>query len=272
VANLDRSIDFYRDAIGLELTGAPGPHVFSANAVVSSLYDAPDAQSRVASFRIPMSEMAVEMVEFQGLTATPIRARQQDPGAITLTLMVPDLDAAKARLKGAKTETLSSDAREVVVRDPDGIFVKLAVGSAGGARFGVAVVDLDKTTRFFREALGFQVPSGAAATSDTAMRRATLLVPGSAFPVEFTEYKTKDRNPVRAAIHDPGASVLRLRVGDLDVTLKALKAEGAAVVSVGGEPVNLGRARAVILRESDNLFLQALEQAPAAGKGPAPAK
>src|ERR1051325_11700065 len=66
VANLDRSIEFYHDAIGLEMTGAPGPRAFSVNAVVSSLYDAPGAQSRVASFKIPDSPMAVEIVEFQG--------------------------------------------------------------------------------------------------------------------------------------------------------------------------------------------------------------
>src|SRR5580693_9739310 len=72
VANLDRSIEFYRDGLGLEMTGAPGPRAFSANAVVSSLYDAPGAQSRVASFKIPDSAMAVEIVEFQGLNATPV--------------------------------------------------------------------------------------------------------------------------------------------------------------------------------------------------------
>jgi len=68
------------------MKGAPGPHAFSANAVVSSLYDAPGAESRVASFKIPESNMAVEIVEFQGLNATPVRPRPQDPGAITLTL------------------------------------------------------------------------------------------------------------------------------------------------------------------------------------------
>src|SRR5271170_1471062 len=98
VQNLDRSIEFYRDGLGLEMTGAPGPRAFSANAVVSSLYNAPGAQSRVASFKIPDSVMAVEIVEFQGLNATPVRARFFDPGAITLTLPVQDVEEAKTRL------------------------------------------------------------------------------------------------------------------------------------------------------------------------------
>src|ERR1035438_7910388 len=103
VANHDKSIEFYRDVIGLELTGAAGPHLFTANAVVSTLYDAPGAQSRVASLRIPGSEMAVEMVDFKDIATKPARPGLQDPGAIILSLTVRDLDAVVARLKQAKT-------------------------------------------------------------------------------------------------------------------------------------------------------------------------
>ena len=78
-----------------------------------------------------------------------------------------------------------------------------------------------------------------------------------------------DRKPVHSAIHDPGSGVLRLRVGDFDAAVKALTAAGATIVSAGGQPVNLGRSRAVILRDRDNLFLQVLESAPAAAKVPA---
>jgi hypothetical protein len=86
--------------------------------------------------------------------------------------------------------------------------------------------------------------------------------------VNFSALKYADRKPVHSEIHDPGSGVLRLRVGDFDAVVKALKAKGATVVSAGGEPVNLGRNRAVILRGMDNLFLQVLESAPAAAKGP----
>src|SRR5580658_5554235 len=126
VANLDQSIEFYHDALGLEMTGAPGPRAFSANAVVSSLYDAPGAQSRVASFKIPGSQMAVEIVEFEGLNATPVKARVFDPGAITLTLPVQDLEEVETRLHRIKRlEWISANMGQVVVSDPDGIFVAL---------------------------------------------------------------------------------------------------------------------------------------------------
>jgi catechol 2,3-dioxygenase-like lactoylglutathione lyase family enzyme len=267
VANLDRSIEFYRDGLGLEMTGAPGPRAFSANAVVSSLYDAPGAQSRVASFKIPESNMAVEIVEFQGLNAMPLRSRFFDPGAITLTLVVPDVEEVKTRLLRIKgLEWVSAGMGRVEVRDPDGIFVGLQqvrkgaspVGAAvDGPKvwLGVTVENVDKTTRFYREALGF---TGGA----------RLEVPGDGFPLYVTAPNYADRKPLHSEIHDPGSGVLRLRVGDFDAAVKALKAQGATVVSTGGEPVNLGRNRALILRDMNNLFLQVLESAPA-GKGPA---
>lgn len=262
VGNLDRSIEFYHDALGLEMTGAPGPRVFSANAVVSSLYDAPGAQSRVASFKIPDSVMAVEIVEFQGLHAKPAGARFFDPGAITLSLSVQDLEATKTRLSRIKgLEWISASMGRVMVRDPDGIFVELLQPrgveppkelSLLGLR--VTVEDVNKTTRFYRDALGF--------TGD----RGRLQVPGDGFPVAFSALNYADRKPVHSEIHDPGSGVLRLRAGDFEGVVNALKAHGATVVSAGGEPVNLGRNRAVILRGVDNLFVQVLESVPAAGK------
>ena len=246
-ADLDKAIAFYRDTVGLEMTGAPGPRAFSANPVVSNLYDAPGAQSRVAGFKIPGSaDMSVEIVELQGLNATPVRRRLSDVGAITLTLFVKDFAASTARLKGA--DVVNSSASEMVVRDPDGIYVRVKHAEAAGAGFGVTVADLAKTLKFYREVLGFEVKPGSANT---------LLVPGSAFPVEFTE--VKGGNPVRAAIHDPGSGVLRLRVKDADAALAALKEAGAPIVSVGGVPVAVGRGKAAIVREMNNLFLQTLQ-------------
>jgi lactoylglutathione lyase len=271
VSNLDKSIEFYHDALGLEMTGAPGPRSFSANAVVSSLYDALGAQSRVASFKIPDSDMAIEIVEFQGLNATPVAPRVFDPGAITLSLVVQDLEATATRLhriKGLEWISASRDS-SVVVRDPDGIFVALqqirkgpspspfgAAADAPKVGLGVTVEKPDRTAAFYQEALGFT-------GSVTARGSARLQVPGDAFPVGFANPMYVDRKPVHSAIHDPGSGVLRLRVGDFDAAVKALTAAGATAVSAGGQPVNLGRNRAVILRDRDNFFVQVLESAPA---------
>jgi lactoylglutathione lyase len=274
VANLDRSIEFYHGALGLEMTGASGPRVFSANAVVSSLYDAPGAQSRVATFKIPDSDMAVEIVEFQGVNATPVGPRFFDPGAIKLTLVVQDLEATKTRLYRIKgLEWISASVGSVLVRDPDGIFVELVqvrkepspYGRGADdpkVRLGVTVEDLDRTTRFYWGALGFKGGSSA------ALGLARLQVPGDAFPVDFADLKYADRKPVHSAIHDPGSGVLRLRVDDFDGVVQALTTAGATIVSAGGQPVNLGRSRVVILRGMDNFFLQVLESGPLVGKSP----
>ncbi len=273
VGNLDRSIEFYRDGLGLEMIGAPGPRAFSANAVVSSLYNAPGAQSRVASFKIPDSPMAVEIVEFQGLNAPPARSRFFDPGAITLTLPVQDVEAMKTRLsriKGLEWISASASGR-VMVRDPDGIFVELVQprtfpgqpsADESKVRLRVTVENIDKTTQFYTEVLGF--------TGGITMRDlARLEVPGDAFPVDFNAPNYADRKPLHSEIHDPGSGVLRLRVADFDAVVNSLKASGATVVSAGGEPVNLGRNRAVILRDLNNFFVQVLESAPQAARGAA---
>jgi catechol 2,3-dioxygenase-like lactoylglutathione lyase family enzyme/uncharacterized glyoxalase superfamily protein PhnB len=297
-ANLDKSIEFYRDVIGLQLTGPPGPHLFSANAIVSTLYDAVGKESRVASLRIPGSEMAVEIVEFKDIASLPAQPRLQDPGAIILRLTVRDLDVVMARLKQAKTpvvttggEPLKLDGsagatREVVVKDPDGIFVRLvqpdplsggtdsSSGNVIGAGFGITIGDTVKTMQLYRDVLGFPSQVDAAFHTDknqmlltgtpgAQFRRSTALVPGTAFQVECFEFHGIDQRPVHPAIHDPGASVLRLRVRDLDRMMTELKAAGASIVSSGGEAVSIGRSRAVIVREPNNLFLQPMQAAPA---------
>jgi catechol 2,3-dioxygenase-like lactoylglutathione lyase family enzyme len=299
VTNLDRSIEFYRDVIGLQLTGAPGPHLFSASAIVSTLYDAVGKDSRVASLRIPGSEMAVEIVEFKDIASPAAQPpRLQDRGAIMLRLTLRDLDAVMSRVKQAKTPVVTTGGepvtldgragktREVVVKDPDGIFVRLAQPDPApdaaaasssnviGAGFGVTVSDTAKTMALYRDVLGFPIQADTAFHTDASQlrltgtpgaqfRRSTALVPGSAFQVEFLEFKGADQKPAHPAIHDPGGSVLRLRVRDLDQIVAALRTAGATVVSAGGEPVSIGRSRAVIVRELNNLFLQPMQAAPA---------
>jgi catechol 2,3-dioxygenase-like lactoylglutathione lyase family enzyme len=211
--------------------------------------------------------MAVEIVEFKDIATKPARPRLQDPGAIILSLTVRDLDAVVARLKQAKTPEVASSivkTREILVSDPDGIFVRLREGNVAGAGFGVTIGDTEKTVRLYRDVLGFPVQVDAAfqGPPGAQFRRSRAPIPGTSFPMEFLEFKGAAQRPA-PAIHDPGASVLRLRVRDIDGIVKALKAAGNPVVSTGGEAVSIGRSRAVIVRELNNLFLQPMQAAPA---------
>jgi len=274
VANLDKTIQFYGNDLGLELTGAPGPRAFAANAVVEGLYDAKGSQSRVAVLRIPGSPLGVEFVEFKGVSQKPVRSSVQDPRTGTLVLKVPDLNATMLRLEhdGARMASPS------VVTDPDGFLVELVQSGESGAGLMLTVGSTDRTLRLFRDLLGFQPTVGNAFVKDkdrlralslpkASYRSSTAQVPGTSFDVEFLEFKGVARHPVSAGIHDPGAGVLRLLVRDFDSIFGKLRGAGVPVVSADGEPVTIaGTRRAVILRDPDGFFFQLLTAPPSAAK------
>ena len=114
---------------------------------------------------------------------------------------------------------------------------RCAAGNMIGAGFGLTIGNTDKTEQLYRDVLGFQPRVDAAFETDknqmlvtgtpgAQFRRSTALVPGTSFQVEFLEFKGIEQKPAHLAIHDPGASVLRLRVRDLDHILNALKSDG----------------------------------------------
>jgi catechol 2,3-dioxygenase-like lactoylglutathione lyase family enzyme len=257
VANLDKTMQFYGDRLGLELNGAPGARAFSVNAVVENLYDAKGSQSRVAVFKVPGSPLGVEFAEFKDAVQRPFRPRIQDPGASLMTIPVRDVSSVIAKLKedGAPVTT------EAVVTDPDGFFVHLVEG-ASGAKLTLTVDSTDRTLALFRDLLGFHVGKGTIQDGrrGTGLRNSTTKVPGTEFEVEFVEYKSGDRKVVRPAIHDPGAGVLRLIVRNVDSLLPTLKDAGFPVVSAGGDTVSIGTRHVVILRDPDDFFVQIFDQ------------
>lgn len=246
VADLDKTMRFYGDRLGLEMNGAPGPRAFSVNAVVENLYDAKGSQSRVVVFKIAGSPLGVEFVEFKDAGQKAFRPRLQDPGASLLAIPVGDVRAVMAKLKEDATPVVG----DAVVQDPDGFYIQL-VEAKSQARLSLTVDNMDRTLHLFRDLLGFQPDGGKAK------------VPGTDFEVEFKEFQGADRRKMVEGIHDPGAGVLRLVVRDVDALLQTLKAAGVPVVSAGGEPVNVGNRHFVILRDPDNFFFQIVPQPPA---------
>jgi hypothetical protein len=55
-------------------------------------------------------------------------------------------------------------------------------------------------------------------------------------------------------------AMLQVMVRDVDSLLKTLKAGGAAVVTIGGEPVNMGPLRIAVVRDPNNLFLELIQR------------
>jgi len=291
VASLEKSVEFYHDVLGLELARPPAP--FAVNDAISRMTDTVGGQSRIAVMKIPGAPWGVELIDYKDIQRQPAHPRFQDPGAANLALRVRDLDPVMSALKkaGAHVLTLGGEptvrgkARVVFVQDPDGFVVEInqpdplpettapASSNVIGGGIEVTVGDAEKTARFYQDVLGFQPlasgnPSfnGDKTMTDTAgtpgaqFRQTRAVVPGTSIPITFIEFQSIERNPLHTRVSDPGAAVLQLRVRDAGAVMNALKAAGATVVSVGGEPADLGNnLHIAIVRDPNNLFLELIQ-------------
>jgi catechol 2,3-dioxygenase-like lactoylglutathione lyase family enzyme len=290
IGNLDRTIAFYRDVLGLELNGQPGPRPFTENAFVAKLYGTPGAQSRVGTLRLPDAAVALEFVEFKDIDQHNLAPRPQDPGAFVLRLTVRNLDATLARAREAGVSVVTpggnpvmhSDeggkSRTVVVKDPDGFYIELAernpapesqaTGNVLAASLMVSVADTDKTLHLYRDLVGFQLRTGASFAKDESLskllgvnggqvRHSIGTLPGSAFQYDFVEWKGVDRKAAPARIFDHGAGILRVRVRDVDPFVANLKDAGVSVASDGGGPVEQNAMNHFcILSDPNSFFFQ----------------
>jgi catechol 2,3-dioxygenase-like lactoylglutathione lyase family enzyme len=286
VANLDKSLEFYRDAIGL----TPGRSAaFSPNPAIMNLGNTPGAQSRFVALTVPGSAIGVELIEYKDIERTPARPRFQDPGAANLILRVRDLDSVLDRAKKAGAKVLTTTGvptpfnggKVVFIQDLDGFVIELSQGAtvpAGAAQgniigggFELAIEDTAKTVDFYQKVLGFSLTAGTAFNADKTMND-TAGVPGGAFKqsrgpipgtmsnIVFIEFANVDRRPLKTKVQDPGTAILQLTVRDMDGLMKVLKANNANVISTGGEPVSLGAGKLVIVRDPNNLYLELIQR------------
>jgi catechol 2,3-dioxygenase-like lactoylglutathione lyase family enzyme len=288
VSNLDKSIEFYRDVLGLELTAPPAP--FSPNPAIMKLGNTIGAQSHIAVMKIPGSAMGVELIDYKDIDRKPANPRFQDPGAGNLAIRVKDIDVVAGRLKKAGAHVLTAAGSPVdiqgrekgfFVQDPDGFVVEITqltplppdaaktTGNLFGASVEITIADTDQTVKFYRDLLGFQLRVGesfngnklmadTAGTPGAQFRQSSGQIPGTAVRLTFIEFKGIDRKPLNTRVQDPGTAILQLRVRDVDAAVKTLKAGGGTVISTGGEPVTLGTRRLAIVRDPNNLFLELL--------------
>ena len=303
VRELDRAVAFYRDGLGLDVQGQPANA--DANPALRSMFGLPDAQLRWTIGRPAGMRTGVEIVEISKAGGQPLERRLQDTGAFTLIVLVRDIDAVFGRLKtlGAPVVTRggapifvpggASKARAVIVKDPDGHFVELyqpdPVPDASGTpasniievRVRVAVEDVEKETKLYRDGLGLAVRAPGQFGKEPAVlammglppgaeyRASMFTVPTTGLTFELIDFRGVDRRVVRGNIQDPGSTRMQLQVRDVDATIAALTRAGGAVVSTGGAAVELpGRGGATtkvaIVRDPSNLFLVLLQAPPAA--------
>ena len=301
-ANLEKTVAFYRDGLGLDVQGAPANA--DANPALRNMFGLPDAQLRWMIGRPGGMRTGVEMVEITKADGKALERRVQDSGAFTLSAIVRDLDAAFTRLKqlGAPVVTrggapipvpAGSKSRAVIVKDPDGHFVELyqpdplpptqapATSNVIEVRVRLTVNDGDQAARLYRDALGLQARAPGEFRKDKAVldmmglgggeyRASMFTVPTTGLTFELIDFKGVERRAVRGNIQDPGSTRIQLQVRDVDAAVAALKQAGGAVVSSGGTTVELpGRGGATtkvaIVRDPDNLFLVLLQAPPPPG-------
>jgi catechol 2,3-dioxygenase-like lactoylglutathione lyase family enzyme len=299
VGDLDKAIAFYRDGIGLDVTGAPANA--DANPALRNMFGLPDAQIRWSIGRPPAMRTGVEIVEIKNAGGKPLERRIQDAGAFTLIVVVRDVDAAFARVKqfGAPVVTsggvpvafgTSPKVRAVIVKDPDGHFVQLTQPdpvppatvpdppNVIGVRVRLTVDDAEKAMQLYWDALGIRGLTPGTFNGDKAVldllgvkggqyRLSTAQVPTSGLRLDFLDFKGVERRAVRGSIQDPGSTRMQLQVRDVDEAVAMLKRDGGTVVSSGGTTVELpGRGGATtkvaIVRDPNNLFLVLLQAAP----------
>lgn len=275
VANLDKSVEFYHDVLGLELVAPARP--FDPNPTIMKLGDTPGAQSRMVQLKVPGGAVGVEIIEYKDIQRTPAHPRFQDPGAANLSLRVTDFDAVVARLKKSGAHILTKGGEPVTIRgghsffvqDPDGFVVELSESKTPGGGFETTVANLDETLKAYR-ALGWMPADANAWNGDKAMTD-NAGTPGAQFrqsrmpmgmaSIAFIEFKDIDRKPLHTRTQDPGTAILQLNVKGLDAMLPKMKAAGFTVVSTGGEPVSLGGGKIALVRDLNNLSLELIERA-----------
>ncbi len=117
VADLDRSVRFYRDTLGMEMPRPPGD--FQATEAVLKLYGATGGSFRVGTAQVTGVAMRVELAEFKGVDRKPVKRALGQAGASLLMLYVADLQPVLDRQSGAKV-TEACDGRGIAIEDPDG--------------------------------------------------------------------------------------------------------------------------------------------------------
>lgn len=306
VADAERAITFYRDALGMDVQVPPGataptsPRPLLTTPEIVKLYNATGGRYRIQTGLVQGSPMRAELIEWQDVDRKPFMPRHADPGAGTMIVTVRDLDATLERVKAVGGVVVTDNGtpvrfvdergpgRAVLVKDLDGFYVQLvqretppatevpADRNAIDVGFSATVDDMDRSLRVFNSVLGFNLALDSEEHNDARLRmignftayyrRATGLVPGSNLQMELIEVQGVNRRHGHSRPQDPGTSILRLRVTDIDQAILALDRVQAKVVSTGGAPVTIVGANATqrfaILELPDNLYLQLVQAMP----------
>lgn len=131
VADLERSLHFYRDVLGLEVAA----RWTRAEPYIRELVGHPDVRLHAAILRVPESEVFLELLAFDGVAQVATDPSTAPPGTGHVCFYVDDLDGLYARLSALGVPSVSGivspdvgpnrGGKAVYLLDPDGFRVEL---------------------------------------------------------------------------------------------------------------------------------------------------
>jgi catechol 2,3-dioxygenase-like lactoylglutathione lyase family enzyme len=296
VADLDKSVAFYRDRVGLQPDNdvflPPGPSAEGAR-----LINSPGAEVRTATFMIPGTEVRLVLVQFTAGGSAPIHPRLQDYGQIKTVMRVRDIDVQFNRVREGLSGVFTSGGapvrpegpnginRAVITRDPDGApleFVYQTVppipdsvpetSNVVGGWASFVVRDLPTTLAFYRSHLGFEVrgegrQASAALLSLQGLPDATKTmstgarIPGASFTWFLYAYDGVEKQAINGRLSQPGMTALSFYVENVPAMVQSIVAGGGSVETQGGAPVRIGGADRVFVRDPSGILIE-LRSAP----------
>jgi catechol 2,3-dioxygenase-like lactoylglutathione lyase family enzyme len=283
VADLDQSVHFYKDILGMDV---PRPASdWQTTEGVLKMYGATGGKFRTATAQVTGVAMRVELAEFPSADRKPVRRSLGEPGSSLLILTVADLQPVLDRMKAANWPlavqlTNACDGSGIAVADPDGFQILIlqrtlqrtgeGAPAAGGKnftdlRFGYTVSSDAVLNGPFKalHLAGRTFPSDCRTVEESILNTSALTVVKlpDGFEITLVPSAPGKRSAGTTRPRDPGAAVLRLAVPDAEAAVRALGDAGIKVVSEGGAIQTLPPAglKATILGAPDNLFVQVVQ-------------
>jgi catechol 2,3-dioxygenase-like lactoylglutathione lyase family enzyme len=285
VSDLDQSLAFYRDVLGMEVFHSTQPSDGKALSGVEG------SKLRTAQLKVPQGDFQMELVEWSGTPLKPQHLHIQDPGEIMLAISVRDFNT---KLEGAKKLGLkvithngeletTGNQPALMIADPTGFIVELNdtdhakkplenawPGPIAGVGVFVTVDDLAKTVAFYNNVFGFGMadPKAAAPANQRiktlfdnpaigTFRTARGTFPGIHFPnVTFQEFGGVPHKAVHHGVVDPGGPILPLTVTDFPAAIEAVKANGG-IIGTGATSATLAAdARGSWIRDPNGALIR----------------